>query len=571
MGKLTRLMKKGDMFGGQWGITFSGDDKHKTAIGCICSLLYLSICVFSVIYFWGQYTDTKHPDISSEVLIGSEFPQLNFGNYSFFFTISAIYEGRPLHYAEIQNIVDIKLSTVLEKTDPSTGKIKDYETQHGMHKCKKEDFTIEGKLVQTTDATINGDITICPNEKHLKMEGHMEDPEFQFIRIQFVPCTTSTCWTNLTTELEKVHIQFGFIEAALMPEDYNHPFKFHLNKEHDFHLDERVEYFRKFFFRTLEVDTDQGNFQDNIVKDSSLDLFNLIYEDGHRHTEDVPYLDIRLMSSNHNLFIQRRYTKFQDFLGNVGGVTSIAAVVISIIYFIYNDMSLKLYIMNSTLFKYHTQKTGKKINMFHVIKFFICKIFGKCFKCFSEETKELTKLFFSGKETLDEHMDVRNLVGNANDLRMIKKILFNEEQLLLLAKVVNDDLVRKVEDNEGDSDEEQDEGERVKLLKRAEDYLDKAKGSDDVEKRINDYLRNSMAINVEYKNQKSLKKSKSKISGEKIDIPKNKVFQKKSLINQNNQNVDEIIENDQGMEMEEELNKGNMGSVQEINLIGDNE
>lgn len=535
MGKISKLLSKGDIFGGQWGITFGGADKHKTVIGFFCTLLYLVVCIGSFIYFWGQYTDTANPQISSEVLIGSEFPQLNFGNYSFFFTISAIYEGRPLHYAEIQKIVKIELETVIETVDSATGKIKDVSTPHLLHQCKEEDFFIGGKKIETSEATIKGDYTICPNEKDLKMKGHAEDPEFQFIRLQFSPCETG-CWTNLTTELENFHIQFGFIEAAIDVADYNSPFKFHLNKEHVFNLDEKVEYFRKLFFRTLEVDTDQGNFVEDIKSDISLDLFNLIYEDGHRHTANIPYLDVRLFSSNHNLFVKRDYVKFQDFLGNIGGVTSIAAIAIAILYSFLNETSLKLYIMNDTLFKHHVLKTGKKITMMHVLKFFLYKFFGKCCGCFSEETKNLSTLYFNGDETLDDNMDVRNLVQNSNDIQIIKKILFNTEQVILLNQVLSNDLIRKVEGDNDSDEEEKGRGEVMDRISQAESYLKKTQGSDDIEKRINAFLKEKLDSNKEYEKKKSMMGSKKNPSHSSVK-PKKLIFQKSGDINGGNNTV----------------------------------
>ena len=98
-------------------------------------------------------------------------------------------------------------------------------------------------------------------------------------------------------------------------------------------------------------------------------------------------------------------------------------------YGIYNTISLKLYILNKTLFRYQVEEEGLKITFWDAIKFKIYWKLGAClpFCCFSARTRRLAPLFFTAQEILFKNLDIQNYVKNANDIRIVKKILFNKE------------------------------------------------------------------------------------------------------------------------------------------------
>ena len=562
MVKFKNILKKGDLFGGQWGITFQGQDTYKTVVGFFCSLAYLAIIVIAFIVFWSDFRDKSNPTLSSEILIGEEFPELNFNDYSFFFSLSAIYEGRYLHYEEMTKIFSVNLHLVSEVINTETEALDVTETPSDVKLCEEADFTVDGKVITGGESLFSSDVALCPVSKNLAMRGHLEDPDYQYIRTQITPCT-SNCWANLTTELEDVHITFAFVEASIVPGDYNNPFKYHMNKDYSFHLDERMEYFRKFFFRTLEVDTDKGLIMENIDPQKSLDVTNLIYEDGQRHTSTVPYLEIRVFSSNHNLFVHRTYVKLQDFLGNIGGVSSVAAIVIGILYMFYNDISLKLYIMNKTLFRHHVKMTGKKITFLNVMKFHLCSKL-KCCKCFSEETKQLTQLYFSGEDQMDENMDVRNLVENSNDVKIIKEILFNKNQILLMDQVTNERLVKNAQEDDGESSDEEEKDPDPDVVLKAVEYLEKEGETDPVEKKINDFLRGEMEEHGIKKNlsmhSKKLKSLSSMVKNEGKVAPM-PADESKIELKGSQRNISQTMK-------DEAHEKKVVGSIQEIDLGG---
>lgn len=255
MGKLSSTLKKGDMFGGQWGITFNGDDNHKTVCGFFCTIFYLVITIAAGVYFLLEYIDVTNPTVSSEVIIGENYPTVNFHDYSFFFTISAVYQGRYLLYSELEKVVDIEVKNVQENFDKATATHTVTNTISEMRACQAADFKIGTSNIQGGNGMVEGAFAACPVSKNLIMEGHREDPIYKYITIDFKPCTAG-CWANVTTELSNVHIVFSFVEASVIPSNYANPFKYHLNKNHEFNLDDNVEYFRKFYFRSLEVDTD---------------------------------------------------------------------------------------------------------------------------------------------------------------------------------------------------------------------------------------------------------------------------------------------------------------------------
>ena len=103
---------------------------------------------------------------------------------------------------------------------------------------------------------------------------------------------------------------------------------------------------------------------------------------------------------------------------------------------------------------------------------------------------------------MDESMDVRNLVSNANDVQIMKEIFFNEEQLLLLDKITDARLVKAAEEDGDDDSDEEETGEKIKeaSLKKANsirlavNYVNSSGGKepDQVERRINKFLRDNL-------------------------------------------------------------------------------
>jgi hypothetical protein len=254
----------------------------------------------------------------------------------------------------------------------------------------------------------------------------------------------------------------NFVESTLFPKNLRVPFGPIINKDYTFGVSSDTTNIQNFYFGQVQVISQDSLLFGHENIHESLFLDKVIPE---AQPFDVfeEYLSIRLYSSNKQIVYNRTYSQFQDFMGALGGITAQLAIFIGILYGIYNTISLKLYILNRTLFHYKVQEEGLDITFCDAMKFILYwKVSCACCAgCFSARTKRLSAFYFTGEEVLLRNLDIRTYVKNSNDIRVLKEIMFNKKQEVLLARIINDELVEETDSLIAERTKKKENGQKV--------------------------------------------------------------------------------------------------------------
>lgn len=486
----TDTMKKLDIFGGQRGLTFSGEESHKTVVGAFFTVVYLLLVIFfTIIYIDDFFSRHENPIVASQTLITETSPHLNFRDNNFFFTIGLLYKGVYVKPSEIQKVLDITITQYTTIYDEQSNLKMDPTVQY-MKPCTEVDFTIEGDMIIPNPDKSPGIFSLCLNNDTTQVEPLKIDGEFftvnkSYISLEIKPCEGNIveCRNDLNTiiESERLEIIFGLIEVSINQNNFDNPFTYHFNTDREFSLFNSKTYVRKLFFEKSEVLSDIGTFQKEEEEKPSMNYKIEMNQDKDRLNVNDPFVEIEMYSSNDIFKITRDYSKIQDLLAKIGGILGILTLALGAVYSFYNGISLKLDIMNKALIK----DKKKTLNFFNVLKFMVAKIFSGlgCGKCFSKETHELSIMYFNAEERVKNYLDVKAVVNNTRDVRLFRRIFFNKYQTNLLQKMENDTLFFEWEKHYLEGDDE-------KLnLKEAEKYIEDHQDiDDDVDRRINRFF-----------------------------------------------------------------------------------
>jgi hypothetical protein len=487
-----QTLKKLDIFGGQRGLTFGGEEKHKTLVGAVLTILYLLIIVFFFLLYYNDYTNRwENPIVNSKKLIKDNSPTLIFHNNRFFFTVALLYQDVYVKPEEIEKILNITVLTHTSKiTDQS---IVDFDiTNTKLVQCNNEHFKINDKLIVANPERSPSIFSLCLEvdeqvpEQNYKIDGEFNENGKSYLQLVVKPCEGTGCRVDLVTILdaESLRVVFGSIEVSINQDDKDEPFNYHFNSEREFSLFNKKTYVRKLHYEQNQVKSDIGTFQELWDLKNSMNFKQEMNEDKDRSLDNEPYLELYLYSSNDVFEITRNYEKIQDTLAKVGGMVTIVSLGMAVVYQFYNKISLKLEIMNQALLA-DNEITHSKINFFQVMKFIFCKIFSVigCRKCFSEETHKLTTMYFNADERVHSYLEVKAIVNNTRDVKLFRRIFFNKYQKRLLQKIENDTLF--VETEHHYLDEETEDIEYDKAVEYVKQHRDV---EDDVDRRINSFF-----------------------------------------------------------------------------------
>lgn len=482
-------LKKLDIFGGQRGLTFSGEESHKTLVGAFLTICYLLLVIFFMIYYISEFsTREETPTVNSKKLITETSPHLNFRENNFFFSMALLYKGVYVKPEEIQKILDIEIIQYTTNFTAQSTLVFEPTTQR-MVPCTEDDFTIEGDMIIANPDRSPAIFSVCVDKSldgqiyDLKVDGEFYTVNRSYVNLIVKPCEGAQCRNDLNTIInsEELEIIFGIIEVSINQNNFAKPYKYHFNTDREFSLFNGKTYVRKLFFEKSEIESDVGQFSTVYDTKTSMNFKQEMNQDRDRIDSSDPYIIMNLYSSNDIFKISRDYQKLQDMLAKIGGVLSFMTLGMGIVYGFYNQISLKLDIMNKALIK----DKKKALSFLNVMKFIIVKILSGlgCSGCFSRQTKELTTMYFNADMRVNNYLEVKAIVNNTRDVRLFRRIFFNKYQTHLLQKIENDTLLVDTEHHYLDEEE-------VKINeKEVEKYLSQNQDTqDDVDRRINRFF-----------------------------------------------------------------------------------
>lgn len=439
-------MKKLDMFGQPIGLTIEGEDTHKTYIGVVCGITFIFSLIFAGIYFmvefFGRY---DKPIVKAKEVYFENAPRLNLTELDFMFSITGFIGGNVVKSSELQRIVNISISNGTTTTNTTENSVTTSFESALAFPCTEENFDIRGENLIAEPQYANYTLSVCkPENKDIILTGQTSDsPVKKFVRIQISPCTTD-CRPDAQSMINEkgFKVIFGYNQASVDETNFDYPFKHIFQANLEFDCYDSRQYKRKYFMEQTNVTTADG-FLTVVERTNSVLNFKREFVEDRKREGSGPYISLDFYSSHNAMNVTRNYITLTDTLGNIGGVSSALTAIITLIYGIYNALSLKIHLINNTILR---SDSGKNIKLYssELPKIFLCKAssaLGICSKCFSEQTKLKMTLFFSGNLRVYQYLDIKSIVQNIRDVKLFKKIFLNSKQEYLLNKIEQDTLL----------------------------------------------------------------------------------------------------------------------------------
>lgn len=529
---LSDTLKKLDIFGGQRGLTFSGDEKHKTVVGAFLTVIYLLLVIFFFILYIDEFTSRfENPVVDTKKLVTQTSPHLDFDKNNFFFSFSLKYKGEYVKPSELQKILDVSVKQYTTQFNTQSIIEPKSELQE-LKPCDETHFTIKEKMIITNPTNSPATSAICVSgNKSLKIDGEFYTTNKSYVNIEIKPCSNDQCRSDLSTiiESEQLEIIMGLIIVSINPKDIDNPYKYHYDSNREFSLFNSKTYIRKLFFQKSEIQSDTGFLNTFFENKTSMNFKQEMNQDKDRVQATEPYIVLNLYSSNDIFKISRNYQKFQDLVAKIGGILSVLSLVFVAAYGFYNQTSLKIDIMNSILIR----DKKEKMNFCSVLKFIFVKILSGlgCSGCFSRRTHELCTMYFNAEERIKDYLEVKAIVNNTRDVRLFRRIFFNKYQTHLLSKIENDTLL--VETDHHYLDEE--------IVKIKDDEINRylnenSNPDDDVDRKINTFF-HKLRSRITRENEK--KDLEEKLKNKEKEDKKNKKNKKKDKKDEKKDEKDE--------------------------------
>lgn len=274
------------------------------------------------------------------------------------------------------------------------------------------------------------------------------------------------------------------------------PFDFNYNTNRWFPCLGTKKLSRKLFIGKVKVVTDFAMIGKDPKSKTTVKILKELNEDTDRATEDEPYVSIKLFSSKEFKIINRNYEKIVNLLSSVGGISSALLLSISIFYGFYNKISLRLYILNSTILKPYIHKTDNNFTFASIIQFYLYYVLSACFmkKCFSARLRLRAELYFSALEKLNNNLEIKKILANSRDTKIFSSLLLKGWQSRLLKELELKGIINNKDYFTKDLERQIDE-EEMDLIE-ALNCVRNQRG-DIFEERVNKFLRRKIAANLD--------------------------------------------------------------------------
>lgn len=223
-------------------------------------------------------------------------------------------------------------------------------------------------------------------------------------------------------ESGKLSVILGHSESSLNLDNVGHPFNFNYNTNRWFHIIKTKTFSRKLYISKTTVLTNKGVFKNNYLRANSVNIGMEFNEDNERgttsNTDDLsiiygkkspPFVNIVFYSSKHVTQLKRTYMNLSTMLSKIGSTMSMLTLIITLVYGMYNKLSLKLNILNNSSLNHYRNRTKIHFTIWDVIWFNFYSMMSRIGlgNCFSLKVRLKASVYFMGKRRAEECLDVK--------------------------------------------------------------------------------------------------------------------------------------------------------------------
>ena len=380
------IFKKIDQFGIEPSFYYNKDEKKRTLIGGIITILYIFVLTAFAIYKLNRMIERK------DVKFYDSFDYINKSSINL--TIDNFYGGfgleDPKSYDPFIDETIYYPKAYFKKAERLNDDWNWTVHEVELERCKIEKF---GKFFKN-DFSIKGVSNLyCFKEMNEIFIGHFSADLYSFFFIELYPCKNTTENNNHCKPIEKINyylngtlVYMEFQDIELNPQNYSVPIR---SRNQDIYFTVGKKLFKEvhIYYQIVKVDTDleklgldtfeefKNSKEKNFLKfHSSYIMDNIIESD--IYEENKPFCNITIKLHDQIRIQKREYKKIFDIIGDVGGVKEILEIFLIFLLYIPLIISYNLDIVNK-LFQFDKRSRiieikALKKNKIFIVDFHFC-------------------------------------------------------------------------------------------------------------------------------------------------------------------------------------------------------
>ena len=349
-----------DIFGSKPIFNVNGEDKFKTIMGVLWSLLMIFVLFSGLIYYFLIYIRSQNPDVATQIIRTDKYDPIDLGASDFF--ISLAYR-RSQKSGEFEGIESFNTTWFRVDAYHITGSGSTPEERKNipLTKCLESGIN-QDQYVGDRETAFHVNSSCIKFQNNTIIGGSPGSPDFKYIEIQVFPCMESadegpefstSCKTHTFerdrtmqndvgdrmklafTRIRDFTFRLSLVQTGANLENFKQPLTKTIDSNNELRMGLFQEYYRTYFFQSYKVEDTTGWFSDinKGYEGISLDRsttetttrepwFKANYAniDGQLKLRGTNYMTIRFQASNQKQVISRKYKKLIDVFSEVGGL-----------------------------------------------------------------------------------------------------------------------------------------------------------------------------------------------------------------------------------------------------------
>jgi len=496
---LKSIIRSIDFFGIKPKIMIDKSYKHKTLLGGIITIFISILILLGFIHFGRELIDKINPTVISSGFYQSNPDEyiLKPDNFNFFIGI----QNKNSEYYVDPSLVKLDAKYISFTRKIIDGKIDwtPVERSLNMEPCVLERHFQDFKQ-EFTGLPLSDLYCLNPNDyKNISLAGSWGEDLFNLLAFHVSPCKNSTESNIICKSSEEIQktLAGGFfvvnhIDTIFEPKNFKNPRKYF---RRNYYTTMSNSYFKElnFYFKNIEYNTDQGFLMEDIKSEKYMQSDNIkeLYDFRSVVSGDILQCNFRL--SNQKDVYNRKYSKIQDVIAQVGGLVKAILIITNLLYFNFSNVSYYFY-LKETIFELdnpeHEENNNFASSKVIIIKNNLDKSIASisnsmnqlnkpqklssvlsekklqtkdhgCWKkfkiglciCFvNNKTKGYKKEFLKFKNYIEEKTDFKNLLLNQERFETIKNILLSYEQKTIFDYYTHEISLNKYSPKDGQVD-----------------------------------------------------------------------------------------------------------------------
>ena len=359
-----------DFFSGGTSVKIKSDERVKSVLGAIITLVIYVLLGFFIQYFLSEFLDTSSPKIQLNTLLLDEPTKFEakdtgLGGIYVFFLISnpskdaGITEPYYLSYDTINKyyVSESIHEDILYKIDGLiTKKVQSKKSTVKLGRCSESNWFKSSLIQNVVDSNtlmkfVIEKFAICPLfDEGLDIFG--DDQSLRSARYKFTlsPCSDPTVCANAFSSLTEVSgqaVTVGTFQPVVKSSEKEEPFGYEINLDNVVPIGLMLNSKVILSLKTSEVETDKGWFIKDVVTESkaTINQLRIVYDPivtvgdlvsdplsetlnfGVKYVGNDPPLTIRIVSSRVKVQLSRAYIRIPELIGNIGGTIEVVVMV----------------------------------------------------------------------------------------------------------------------------------------------------------------------------------------------------------------------------------------------------